>query len=667
MTPPALKARKIRSVVYAGVLVVSGVFSPLALGLGLLLRWHASRSLDSRDSWRGIWAFALLGAALYGLMFWRFHPLVGLALDVWQAIRAGHVQAGAWSLLLLWGYQGLLAPLLSLVLEGLVKSTQEVHLAPRSVLSRPGRGRQTVPVQGAQIVAGLASSPFPEIIDGGVVVGQALSGNLWRWVRGSCFVYPREVLFYHAVALAQSGMGKSELLRRMAYALAKHARMKIFWIDGKGDWKDAARFDLTMRKAGCSRVGIFPVIQHAGWRGARQDVLNLLMATQIFESDYYRGVTYNILRLALYAPNLPAVSSGAELLRRIYPPTLLALYQSTREGRYLEALTTDALWGPYNKYQAFFSGVQDRLDGTLGYGDWDAAYYLLDEKRLQEGQLAPFARYLIDDFYLYLALRQVEGKQRPILLILDDFSSYSSRVLVHKLYERVRSSHGCVILSAQGYEALGDDAERLLEDAAVTIVGKCNLPEKLIRVAGKRKAPAFSYHLPGESEEDEQGLDEGEPSHTMMHEEERWLVEPDDVRRLGVGEVYMLYGAASHKIRVERVGLDEGDVEARAAELLQDYEGVQSQYEADLTQSIGVAAAGSSPQSGSQDGKKKRRRQKPAPPQPPQAEESPAGSGAGASDRVSSVRGSGPDPEPRTDEERQESPKRPPPSLDDIE
>src|SRR2546421_12884135 len=115
MAPPVLKAREIRSVVYAGVFVVSGIFSPLALGLGLLLRLHASRSLDSGNSWRGTWAFALLGAALYGLMFWLFRALTSLTLGVWQAMRAGRVPSLAWSRLLLWGYDGLLSPALSLV------------------------------------------------------------------------------------------------------------------------------------------------------------------------------------------------------------------------------------------------------------------------------------------------------------------------------------------------------------------------------------------------------------------------------------------------------------------------------------------------------------------------------------------------------------------------
>jgi hypothetical protein len=341
-------------------------------------------------------------------------------------------------------------------------------------------------------------------------------------------------------------------------------------------------------------------------------VLNLLMATQLFESDYYRGVTLNMLKLALYMPGLPAVPSGAELLWRIYPPALLSFYQSTQEGVYLEKLSTDALWGPYNRYQAFFGGVQDRLDGTRGYGDFDAAYYLLDEKRLQGEQLASFARYLLDDFYLYLALRQVEGKQRPILLVLDDFSSYSKLVPVHKLYERVRSSHGSVILSAQGYEGLGDDAERLLEDAATMILGKCNLPEKLIRVAGRKKVLAFSSHLPT-GEEHAQHAGEEEQPRTVMHEEERWLVEPDEVRRLDVGEVYFLYGTAFHKVGVERMKLDEDAVVARAAELLQAYEQLQADYETGQAQSLGSVPAGPQPS-----GNKKKRRRRPAtpPPQP---------------------------------------------------
>ncbi len=682
MAKPASESRRGHRALYVSVLVALGVLSPFALGLGLLLRGQAARSLDSRDSWRGIRAFAAFGALAYGLLSWLLHPLALLPVALLRALLGGHLAEGVQPLLLLWGYHALLAPVVSLVLEALKRTAQEVQLAPRSVLSRPRGAGQRRPGREAQTVVGSFAPAFPEAVDGEAVIGRALSGTLWQWVRGAYLVYLRRALSHHAVVIAQSGMGKSELLRRIAYTMAKLFGMKVLWIDGKGDWQDAVRFEMTMKRADCQRVGIFPLNAHAGWRGTRQDVLNLLMATQTFEHDYFRGVTYNILKLALYAPHLPAVESGAELLRRLYPPTLMALYRSTREHLYLAALTTDALWGPYNKYQAFFSGVQDRLDGGLGFGDWDAAYYLLDEKRLQEAQLAPFARYLIDDFYLYLALRQLEGKQRPLLLVLDDYSSFSSRVTVHKLYERVRSSHGCVILSAQGYEGLGEDAERLIEDAATTILGKCNLPEKLIRVAGKKKVPAFSYHLPGKQQEHGLPSEQEEQARMVMHEEERWRVEADEVRGLGVGEAYFLYGPAAHKVAVERVRLDEDAVERRAAELLREYEEAQATYEADQARTIGADPAPSHAQSGSTGGKKKRRKQKPDPPKPPQPEDVPGGSqastpppspssggqsspGSSGASRGKNSTQEAPD-EQRGSSEAQPSPPKPS-SLDDIE
>src|SRR5215471_10784319 len=47
MTPQASKARKMRAAIYTSVLVVSGLVSPIALGIALLLRWSASHSHDS--------------------------------------------------------------------------------------------------------------------------------------------------------------------------------------------------------------------------------------------------------------------------------------------------------------------------------------------------------------------------------------------------------------------------------------------------------------------------------------------------------------------------------------------------------------------------------------------------------------------------------------------
>src|ERR1700730_9965180 len=128
MTKPASKARRVRRALYVSVLVALGVLSPFAIDLGLVLRGQASRSFDSRDSWHGIWAFAVLGALAYGLLSWLLHPLSFLLVAFFRALLCGHLAAGVQPLLLLWGYHALLAPVFSLVLEVLVKTTQEVQL-----------------------------------------------------------------------------------------------------------------------------------------------------------------------------------------------------------------------------------------------------------------------------------------------------------------------------------------------------------------------------------------------------------------------------------------------------------------------------------------------------------------------------------------------------------
>ncbi len=603
---PVQTARRAASVV---VLVACGIFSPLMLGLGLLIRSRSATSWDYQDRWNGVRAFAVFLGLIYGLIFWFAHPFPFVFTAIRLGLQTDHLLSAAAWVAALWAYNGvLLSPACALVYEALAPRTRRVHMRPRQSLSSV---RQVRAEEGVQALGKRqARDALPEQLGEHGVVGRPLGGDLWQWVVEGLFVYPLYALMYHAVVAGRTGTGKSELLRRIAYMAAKICHLKVVWVDGKGEWKDAASFQLVMQKAGCKQIGIFPLMAHNGWRGSRQDILNLLMATQIFESDYYRGVTLNVLKFALYAPGLPPVTRSKELLRRIYPPTLLAIYDGLWQAEYLKSLAKDALWSPYGRYEAFFSGVLDRLDGEKGFGDWDAAYFLLDKKRLQQ-QIAPFARYLIEDFQLYLALRQVKRKRKPILLVLDDYSAYSEMVTVVDLFERVRSAGGCVIVSAQGYQSLGPDAERLLEGAAVTILNRCSLPEKLIRVAGTRKVPEIALHLGADEDSAE---DEEVKSHTMRLVDEP-KVQPDDVCKLANGESFFMCGNEVQKVLIERVELDEKQVEDLTTELIQGYEVAQDAYEQAQVARLTQRVASSKP---THLGKgSRRKKQKAPPPQPP--------------------------------------------------
>jgi hypothetical protein len=91
MAKHASKARGVRRALYVSALVALGVLSPFAMGLGLVLRRRAARSFDSRDSWRGIWAFAVLGTLAYGLLSWLLHPLSFLLVALFRALLRGHL------------------------------------------------------------------------------------------------------------------------------------------------------------------------------------------------------------------------------------------------------------------------------------------------------------------------------------------------------------------------------------------------------------------------------------------------------------------------------------------------------------------------------------------------------------------------------------------------
>ncbi len=394
-TPPPSPIQTARRAASVVVLAACGMFSPLMLGLGLLIRSRSTNSWDYQERWNGVRAFAVLLGLIYGLIFWFAHPFPFFFAAIRSGLQTHHLlEAFAW-VAALWAYNGvLLSPACALVYEALSPRTRHIQMQQRGRLPSAKQAREETRVagQGFRQVGDMLVG-FPEYLGEHGVIGRPLGGDLWQWIIQGFFTYPLYALLYHAVVAGRTGTGKSELLRRIAYVAAKCYQMKVVWVDGKGEWEDAARFQLVMQKAGCKQIGIFPLMAHDGWRGSRQDILNLLMATQSFESDYYRGVTLNVLKFALYAPGLPPVTGSRELLRRIYPPTLLAIYDGLWQAEYLQSLAKDALWSPYGRYEAFFSGVQDRLDGEKGFGDWDAAYFLLDKKRLQQ-QIAPFARYL---------------------------------------------------------------------------------------------------------------------------------------------------------------------------------------------------------------------------------------------------------------------------------
>ncbi len=591
--PPVLRPPKLggwRSLLLTFLVLLGVGIAPPALFFGLLLRRAAAHSWDSQDRWSGIWAFALLFSLGYGLLAWFGHTYALF----WEAfsydIVHGMFSYAFTTLLEVWGYHLLLAPVFALALEGVEPLT-------RTLPTRPHKHERAPQVDSPSTALVVRDTPqtalipaAPQVIirtvsavGADAIIGQALGGDLWQWVQAGWFTLPERVLNEGGLVLGRPGTGKSKTLQRLAYVARYVYGRKVFVVDGKGDWDAAAEFDLIMRAAGCQHVGVFPCDRHHGWYGSRQEVVSRLMNCQVFSDSYYRGHTLNILNDAFYLPGYEMPKNSQEFLDRIDPPTIKALYKGTQRYTYYQSLRPDVLWGAHGRYNALFNSIGNGLDGEHGFGHWDSCYYLLDQKRLQR-ESATFAKLLFDDFELYVAMRNASvpaSRHRQLMLIIDDYSAFSDLVPIRDLMERLRGAGVSVIASAQGMESLGateKEAKRLLESAGTVALHACSLPKNLVEVAGTRRMPDVVYHL-RDDDANQPGVF-ARPGQTSLHTREVSSIDPNDVQQLGRGESFWASGGLHQRVQVEMVPIAEALIEERKQQLLIQAERERERYEA---------------------------------------------------------------------------------------
>lgn len=394
----------------------------------------------------------------------------------------------------------------------------------------------------------------PYSVDGQGVLGVSIAGDLlWNgWKGKSWFVLPTRELGQHGIVVGSSGSGKTETLLRIAMFVAKVLGWQVVYVDAKGDYGTAARFIAMMRSIGIKRVRCFPSENYNGWVGDRDALLNRLLAIEDYsESPYYRAIAENIVALALDAgPSLP--TSSTEFLRRLRFGNLLSYYKDVigdvEATAYLEGTAKKDLAGVYNRYRATFGKLRSKLDGAWSYDNVDAAYILLDGLALRE-IASGLGRYFVEDFAHYVGLRK--PAKRRVLYIFDELSAVDADTT--NLFERVRSKGATIFVSGQSYEGLGykgqePKAARLVSAATTIILHACSDPEELVRRAGKQKVVETGYGF----EDEERGTGKGT---VRLRDELR--VDPDRVRTLGVGEVYVIAHGRAQCVQVAQVQVSE--------------------------------------------------------------------------------------------------------------
>ena len=184
-------------------------------------------------------------------------------------------------------------------------------------------------------------------------------------------------------------------------------------------------------------------------------VASRLLAVEPFTEPFYQRVASAGLRLALTAPDMPPVEGSDELLRRLDPDELAALW----EGRPLQLKDIEAIGhhlpGARLRYADFFAALAGAFDrGAWSFEDVDLAV-LTVPTLLSKAEADAAMRVVLEDYGHYATGRKPRQGE-DALLVLDEFSALASGVdSAINLAERVRDVGVQVVVAAQSVEGLG--------------------------------------------------------------------------------------------------------------------------------------------------------------------------------------------------------------------
>ena len=337
-----------------------------------------------------------------------------------------------------------------------------------------------------------------------------------------------------SLVVGQPGTGKTTTLLRMAYLASKVLGYRVYFLDGKGDVSTQRDFVASMLAAGLEpdEIGAFPQAAFDGWTtsGSPEErytqLLSGLLAVVRSTEPYYEDTTRHFIARALKEEDhLPSCS--AELLSR------LEVGASSLTGERKErALETQM------RFEAFFDSFHGGLDGGWDFSDRRAAYVLL-RGASQEREAGRVAEYLFECFKHFAT--ETKPAFDKAMLIVDEFPALQRDAHIAGLLERLRSFGCSVVLSAQSFDGLGSERERIIGAAHTVMLHRTPLSDELVRVAGTIQAQAVTTQI---------HLEAGMTGRGTTTVEHRFRVDPNDVRTLDRGEVVMISAGQAERARI---------------------------------------------------------------------------------------------------------------------
>jgi hypothetical protein len=406
-----------------------------------------------------------------------------------------------------------------------------------------------------------APGAVPLLSRNGAVVAGAVIRTVGHRAQ-SLAALPYQRLRSHQVVVGTTGTGKTTLLLRLwagflARGLQRHAagggqRPLLVVLDCKGgadSRRVADRARRVLRDAGARSTAIWP--DEAGlslWVLPPQQLTTTLVDMIEHGSGgaaYYTDVMEAVVALAVGAPAGPPAST-AEFLTRLDASWLTAAYAAGRaEDAALLRSAARHIGDIALRFRTLFRRLGDGLDGPGGFGDADVWYCILEgtsEIAVAEAQ----ARALVDLLASFAA--HGPGRDREILLAVDEFSAVSRRLPIWQLYERARSLGLAVQVSAQSWQGLAARDDERYRIAATADGGIWLLrtphPEPVTGLAGSRPVADTTRRLLRVPVWSREGT-------SRMRQAP--VADPAIIRSLAVGQAAYIYRGGVTFVQVKRL------------------------------------------------------------------------------------------------------------------
>lgn len=374
-------------------------------------------------------------------------------------------------------------------------------------------------------------------------LGTFYGGDLLPWRQGDLVTLPRELFELATLLIGQPGVGKSVGAQRLGY-LAARLGIQLLGLDGKGDFEFGTGLvaGYLHARPGAT-VAAFPRQPYNLWRGEPDHLVGRLMGVWTYtpEAEFYANAAELGLRLAFGAPNMPPVSSGVELVRRLDPGWLQKAWQGFRDEQRAVQDVKPKLSDVAIRVANLVAALGPAFDGAWSVDDVDVAVLSVPTvAKPRDGDAA--IRVLLGDIAQYATSRKPTGRRS--LLLFDEFSALEGgrRMAINQV-ERNRGFHVGVILSSQSLAALGTEEERdrLLSSANAVIAFRQPLADQVAQLAGTARSydAALTYR-------------DGELTSTTLTQRHHAKLEPGILRALPRGFAAVISEDRSLIVRIAK-------------------------------------------------------------------------------------------------------------------